>query len=226
MVVRWVNVGRAAVHGCQPSDRRGTGAGPAVPRLRGLRRARQGHRHQSSRRAPRLVPVPQGRRRARPEHRAGQDPDDPGRGDPAAAVGHHRRPVRDPEPGRGAAARPARADRRQPRPHRRSRRSANPSSATTARRARRSCCTTSSPAAPATSPSWRIRSGCGTCCTGHGSGSATAPASTSSGWPATGASSRSPRPAGLNRVSRSAAERHLRAILTSGTPDAERRPMR
>ena len=70
------------------------GAGPAVPGLRGLRRARPSRRHQPRRGAPGLVPLPQGPRRARPEHRADPDPDDPGRGDPAAAVGHARRPVR------------------------------------------------------------------------------------------------------------------------------------
>ena len=119
MVVRWVNVGRAAVHGAQPSDRRGTGAGPAVPRLRGLRRARQ---------------EPAGTNRPE-EHRAWcryrKAADEHVRNIALARTlttqgavirlpqsVTHRRPVRDPEPGRGAAARPARADRRQPRPHR------------------------------------------------------------------------------------------------------------
>ena len=41
MVIRWVNLGRLGAHGASPPDRRERGAGPAVPRLRGLRRARQ-----------------------------------------------------------------------------------------------------------------------------------------------------------------------------------------
>ena len=41
MVIRWVNLGRAGVHGASRQIAGERGAGPAVPRLRGLRRARQ-----------------------------------------------------------------------------------------------------------------------------------------------------------------------------------------
>ena len=195
MVIRWVNVGRGAAHGASRQIAGNTGPAPLFRVCEGCGMLDKSHRHQSPRGASCLVPLPQGRRRARPQHRADQDPDDPGRGHPAAAVGHHRRPVRDPEPvprrccsactSRSAAA-PTTST---------SRRSASRSPITTAGRATHFYCMTSSLAALATSPNWRIPHGCGTCCTGHGSGSATAPASTSRGWPATGASSRSPRPA-------------------------------
>ena len=46
MVIRWVNLGRFGRSWRQPPDRRGRRAGPALPRLRGLRHARQEQRRQ------------------------------------------------------------------------------------------------------------------------------------------------------------------------------------
>ena len=124
-----------------------------------------------------------------------------------------RRRLRRAQPGRGRAAGAARAARRAPRPHPRRagrRPDARPTAPTTTTR---SCCTTSCPAAPATSPSWPTPNGCASCWSRRGSGSATASAATRHGWPATAACCRSSRPAQVPRVSRASAERHLRTLL-------------
>ena len=117
LVIRWANLGRAG-HGPARQIAGDQVQAPLFRVCEGCGVLDRAAGDQPAGGAPRLVPVPQGPRRARPEHRPWPDPDDAGGSDPAAAVGHDRRPVRRPQPGRRAAARPARADRRQPRPHR------------------------------------------------------------------------------------------------------------
>ncbi len=117
LVIRWVNVGRAG-HG---PARQIAGDQVQAPLFRVcegcgvLDRAAGTNRPEEHRAWCRYRKDPD-------EHvrniALGPHPDHAGGSDPAAAVGHDRRPVRRSQPGRGAAARPARADRRQPRPHR------------------------------------------------------------------------------------------------------------
>ena len=127
--------------------------------------------------------------------------------------GHPRRRLRRAQPRRGVAARPARADRRAPRPHPRRARG-RPDAVRRHRQPRRA------PAARRRARRHRLPrrasptpSGCATCSSWPGSGSATASAATRSASPATGACCRSPHPAPSGASRGPSADRHLRTLL-------------
>ena len=118
MVIRWVNLGRSGVHGASRQIAGSEGPAPLFRVCEGcgvLDRNSGANRPEEHRAWCRY-------RKASDEHVRNialtRTLTTQGAVIRLPQIGHAWRPVRDPEPRRGAAARPAGADRRQPRPHR------------------------------------------------------------------------------------------------------------
>ena len=217
MDLRWLNIGRRRATACTRIIAGDERTGAAVPGLRGLRQARHRHRPQPPARAP--APGARYREGGRGAHR--RTSRCPGPCAPRGCCSGCR--TRSPSattspcpawPRRccsGCASRSAGTpttsqvehvvDPTLSRRHRQPRRAA-----AARRRARRH---------RLPGRARRPRHACATCWPGLASGCATASAGTRNGWPATAACCRSPRPSRLRRVSRAAAERHLRATCSA-----------
>ena len=191
LTIRWLNLGRAAGHGSTRFLGGRRGRRRAVPGLRRVRSARQRHRPQLASTSTALVPAAQRPGGGHPSDRAVPQPRDRG----AAASGCRRWSP--------WAARFACPSWRRPSSSGCASTSAalpttSPWRSWSTRRTRRTrptptrcCCTTSCPAARATSPSCRPGRSCGRSCCGPTRSCATAAAPAPRGWPATGACCRS-----------------------------------